>query len=140
MADQEETDIKELAEEIRVLTRAIDGLSPDDREALFKLINTDDIREKTRIQPEAVIAHSYCRLLAEEGGEEYAIFKEIAEQIDRYAISLEGKNWDAAILMERSKSEGASQTVTVGAVPPVEGQNQVEQNQKRSFMDRLKGQ
>jgi hypothetical protein len=131
--------IEEFAEQIRMLMRAIDGLSADDREALFKLINTDDIREKTRIQPEAVIAHTYCRLLAEHGGEEYEIYDDIAEFIDHYCISEEGKNWDAAILMERSKNEGPMQSVTVGTVPNVEGQEQAEQTQKRSFTDRLRG-
>jgi hypothetical protein len=46
LADEEKYDD---LEEIRRLMRAINGLSPDDREALFKLIDTDDIREKTRI-------------------------------------------------------------------------------------------
>jgi hypothetical protein len=73
-------------------------------------------------------------------GEEFDAFRKLIEHVDEYSISEEGKNWDAAILMTRSPSEGASQTVTVGGVPQVEGQEQTEQKQKRSFMDRLRGQ
>ena len=128
-----ETELHALANQIRIVTRALDGLTPEDLQTIFKLINVKDIREKTRIQPEQILAHTYCRLLAKYGGYEYNIFDSLAEELDHYNISSEGKNWDYATLMERAKSESVNpmQTVTVGSIPQIEGLKENREKQEK---------
>jgi hypothetical protein len=132
-----------IADKIRSYVRAMQGLPSEDEATIFKLMNVKDIRERTRIEPQLILLHSYCRLLAKYGGDEYDIFDELANQLDHYNISREGKNWDAAILMTRQQTEPQqpSQVVTVGNVPQIQGMNEAEQQQqKRPFWSRGKKQ
>jgi len=95
--------LSEVAEGLRRLRRGMQGL-PLDEDVFSGLLNVKDIRERTRLNAHEVYAHSYMRMLASFGGEEWSIMGKVADMDDTYLISLEGEQRKEAILMQRAKA------------------------------------
>lgn len=94
----------DLGEGIRALIRGRQGLSIDEP-SFSGLLDIKDIRERTRVNAHEVYAHSYMRLLAQVGGNEWGIMKNVADMEDHYLISLDGEQRKEAILMTKAKTE-----------------------------------
>lgn len=118
---------------IRKIIRAKNGLPVDD-DVFNGLIQVKDIRERTRLQEHDIYGHSFMRLLAEEGGEEWAIMAAMADMEDPYFISLDGEQRKEAILLSRARTGADMQNLninlpntnpnTLGQEPPDQAQAQ----------------
>jgi len=92
---QETTEkFKHWAERIRHLKRASQGL-PLDEDAFSGMIDVKHLEERSRVTVETQYSQSFFRLLGQETGIRF--FIDIADQLDRYSIALDGKQWDAWI-------------------------------------------
>jgi hypothetical protein len=98
----EDRETSELADLIRKLIRASQGLPEEDSD-YSGLINVEDIRERTRLDKTTLISHSAMRLAANtfKGLE---LLKEIAEMEDPYFISEEGLGRIEAIQQQQAKA------------------------------------
>jgi hypothetical protein len=127
MTQQPEEDTKQLyteydlecaereATELYYYVRASQGLMPKE-DQFSGLMNISDVRERTRLKPRHVLIHSYLRLLAEIGGDEFEICKQLADQLDVYHISEGGEQRKEAILLQSRRQE---MTIQPLAVPQV---------------------
>lgn len=113
--------IRAAAEKLRLIARGAQGLSLDD-DSFSGLIHIDDLRERTRINEHELYSHTYMRLLAQLGGDEWSIMKEVADHEDTYLIALQGEQRREAILMNRAKAE-----IMMAGQPMVLPQVQTEQ-------------
>jgi len=111
-------EIKEYAEIIRIVQRAAKGLSPED-DVFQGLINVKDIKERTRLDENALLSHSAMRLAGEQWPE-LKLFQEIAEMEDPYFISLEGEGRKEGILLQQAKT-GADKNNLVLNMPNTNG-------------------
>jgi len=93
-----------LAKKIRRFVRVSQGLSEED-DAFNGLIHIGDVRERTRISLRNIYSHNYMRLLAKEGGDEWEIWKKVADGEDTYYIAEEGEQRKEAILMKQTSSQ-----------------------------------
>lgn len=97
-------DIRQVAEAIRALMRARQGLSIDEP-SFSGLLDIKDIRERTRVNVYEVYGHSYMRLLEDVGGDEWEIMGKVADMEDHYLISKDGEQRREAIMMTKAKTE-----------------------------------
>lgn len=96
--------LRNIAEGLRYVVRGMQGLSLDE-DAFLGLLDVKDIRERTRIDVQNIFSHSYMRLLADYGGDEWEIMKDVAEMEDHYFIAEDGEQRKEAILMTKAKTE-----------------------------------
>jgi len=113
-----EQEIKQLAEVIRIVQRAVKGLSPDD-DVFQGLINVKDIKERTRLDENGLLSHSAMRLAGVQWPE-LDLFREIAEMEDPYFISLDGEGRKEGILLQQAKT-GADKNNLVLNMPNTNG-------------------
>lgn len=95
-------EMRQLAEMIRVITRAMKGLGADD-DVFLGLINAKDIRERTRLDETNVIAHSAMRIAGAKW-KRLEMFGEIADMEDPYFISEDGEGRKEGILLQQAKT------------------------------------
>jgi hypothetical protein len=127
---------------LRHLKRALQGLPKED-DAFSGLIHIQDVRERTRISMEDVYAHSYMRELAKKGGDEWEMWKFIADMEDTYFIAVEGEQRKEAILMKQISSQQPSVSINQPlSLPQVETNRPLgeplEQPKKAHFWSRNK--
>jgi hypothetical protein len=105
--EEKQKKLDSVTELIRKLKRAMQGLSADE-DVFSGLLNVKDIRERTRIDTRNVYRHTYMRMLADNGGEEWTIMKDWAVMEEHLFISENGEERREAILMTRAKVEQTS--------------------------------
>lgn len=132
-------ELKELAEILRLVQRAMKGLASED-DNFFGLIDVKDIRERTRLDETAVLSHSAMRL-AYSMFPEFKLFNDIAEMEDPYYISEDGEGRKEAILQTQAKTKLEGPMVL--NMPNSNGglaQNEQPQQQpkKAGFMDKFR--
>jgi len=96
--------LRNIAEGIRCVVRGMQGL-PIEEDAFSGLLDVKDIRERTRVDIQNIFSHSYMRLLANYGGDEWGIMEDVAEMEDHYFIAEDGEQRKEAILMTKAKTE-----------------------------------
>lgn len=96
-------ELKQLAEILRLVQRAMKGLASED-DNFLGLIDVKDIRERTRLDETALLSHSAMRL-ASEIYPEFKLFNAIAEMEDPYYISEDGEGRKEAILQTQAKAK-----------------------------------
>ena len=106
-AEEKQKKLDTVTELIRKLKRAMQGLSADE-DVFSGLLNVKDIRERTRIDTRNVYRHTYMRMLANNGGEEWKIMEDWAVMEEHLFISENGEERREAILMTRAKVEQTS--------------------------------
>jgi hypothetical protein len=95
-------ELKELADVIRVVQRAVKGMGAE--EDVFQgLINVKDIRERTRLDEAGILSHSAMRIASNEWPE-LSTFLKIAEMEDPYFISEDGEGRKEGILLQQAKT------------------------------------
>lgn len=92
-----------LAEMLRIIQRAMKGLSPEEND-FQGLINVKDIRERTRLENADVLSHSAMRL-AKDIDPLFGFFNKIADMEDPYFISEDGEGRKEAILQAQAKAK-----------------------------------
>jgi len=119
-----------IGEYLKNVFRGHKGLSLDD-DVFSGLLDIKDIRERTRVNDHEVYAHSYMRLVADIGGEEWETMRKVADMEDHYLISLDGQQRQEAILMQRAKAE-----IRLGneplQVPPIEVKKDLKQESNKT--------
>jgi hypothetical protein len=95
-------EIKELAEIIRIVQRAVKGLAADE-DVFLGLINVKDIRERTRLEEAGLLSHSAMRLAGEKWSQ-LDLFTKIADMEDPYYISKDGEGRKEGILLQQAKA------------------------------------
>jgi hypothetical protein len=106
-------DLDEVVEFIRKTKRAMQGLKSE-QDAFDKLLNVEDLRERTRVTRQERKAFTYMELLGDLGGDEWGIMKEAVRYFNVYGIPLDGEQRKEAILMMRAKlGEQQSQNINV---------------------------
>lgn len=132
-------EMKQLAEIIRIIQRAMKGLGVDD-DIFLGLINAKDIRERTRLDETAVLGHSAMRIAAS-GWREFALFEKIADMEDPYYISEDGEGRREGILLRQAQSKLDANLIlnmpnAQGGVAQTE-QPQAQPPQKKGLMQRI---
>lgn len=97
-------EVEEMAEELRLVFRAIKGLGPEEESLFLGLTNVKDIRERSRLDEATLLSHSAMRVAAAKWPE-FEMFLLIAEMEDPYYISLEGEGRKEAILTVQAKTK-----------------------------------
>jgi hypothetical protein len=119
----------EIAEPLKKFIRAVKGQQVEDDKGLIDHL---DVREKTRLTKDRIIAHTFMRGIHNEYGYEYEVFKDIADLEDHYFISLDGEGRKEEILLRQTKIQPNIQAI---ALPSVQTQPQVK---KEHFWSRNK--
>lgn len=133
-------ELKELAEIIRIVQRAVKGLGTDD-DVFAGLINIKDIRERTRLDEAALLSHSAMRVVSEKWPE-LDLFLSIAEMEDPYYISEDGEGRKEGILLQQAKT-GTDRANLVLNMPNTSGgpakdpSNPTQPPKKKSIFDRV---
>lgn len=134
-------ELRELAEIIRIVQRAVKGLDPND-DIFQGLINVKDIRERTRLDETALLSHSAMRT-ASNLWPMLGFFDKIADMEDPYYISLDGEGRKEGILLQQAKT-GTDKANLVLNMPNTQGQPAQDQTQlgtappkKRSIIDKV---
>lgn len=111
-------EIKDLAEIIRIVQRAVKGLGVDD-DIFQGLINIKDIRERTRLDEAGLMSHSAMRTAGDLWPELY-LFKDFADMEDPYFISKDGEGRKEGILLQQAKT-GTDRANLVLNMPNTQG-------------------
>jgi len=133
-------ELKELAEIIRIVQRAVKGLGADE-DVFAGLINIKDIRERTRLDEAALLSHSAMRVVSEKWPE-LDLFLSIAEMEDPYFISEDGEGRKEGILLQQAKT-GTDRANLVLNMPNTAGgpaqdpSNPAPQIKKKSIIDKV---
>lgn len=125
-------ELKQLAEIIRIVQRAVKGLDPN--EDVFQgLIDVKDIRERTRLDEAALLSHSAMKIAAEKWPE-FNLFNSIAEEEDHYFISEDGEGRKEGILLQQAKtrSENSLTLNQVNTKPETETEQNGQPPKKKS--------
>ena len=133
-------EIKDLAEMIRIIQRAVKGLAAED-DVFQGLINVHDIRERTRLDENGLLSHSAMRIVGEQWTQ-LDLFTEIANMEDPYFISEDGEGRKEGILLQQAKT-GTDKANLVLNMPNTQGgpatdpTAQPTQPQKKGFLSRF---
>jgi hypothetical protein len=139
-ANRSDQELKQLAELIRIIQRAVKGLSPDE-DVFLGLINAKDIRERTRLNEAALLSHSAMRA-ASDVWPELSLMREFAEMEDPYYISEDGEGRREGILLQQAKSKLDANLIlnmpnTQGGTAMTE-QPQGQQPKKKGLLNKIK--
>lgn len=119
-------ELLDLAELIRVIQRAMKGLSADD-DVFLGLINPKDIRERTRLEETALLSHSAMRIAADKW-KRLDLFLDIADMEDPYYISEDGEGRKEGILLQQAKTKLDANTNLTLNMPNTHGEETQQQN------------
>lgn len=122
----------EVVELVRKLKRASQGLSLDE-DAFQGLINIKDIRERTRLGERNIYRHSYMRLLAKYGGEEWEIMEAWAIMEEHLFIAQDGEQRREAIQMLARKQEQPNVAISMAQPQPQTIEPKPEEKKKGLF-------
>lgn len=120
------TDFNKVADRVRAIIRAKLGLPPEE-DHFQGLIHTSDDRERTKLNTHNVYRHAYMDLLAKEGGEEWTLMKDWAEEERHLFISEDGQRATDFIgsLVKKKEQEGQVTTVNLTQPQPTAMQQEV---------------
>jgi hypothetical protein len=132
-------EMKQLAEIIRIIQRAVKGLDPDD-DVFLGLIDPKNITERTRLEETALLSHSAMRI-AKKYYPEFYMFGDIADIEDHYYISEDGEGRKEAILTVQAKTKMDGNMIlnmpnTNGGIAETE-QPQATQPKKKNIFQRI---
>jgi hypothetical protein len=132
-------EIKELAEIIRIVQRAVKGLAADE-DVFLGLINVKDIRERTRLEEAGLLSHSAMRLAGEKWSQ-LDLFTKIADMEDPYYISKDGEGRKEGILLQQAKAGNDKANLILNmpntAGGPATDPNAPTQPKKSGFMSKF---
>jgi hypothetical protein len=136
---QSNDEMRQLADIIRIIQRAMKGLDPED-DVFMGLINPKDIRERTRLEETGLLSHSAMRVAASYFPE-FSMFEKIADMEDPYYISQDGEGRKEAILTVQAKTKMDGNMIlnmpnTNGGVAETD-QPQAVQPKKKSFISKV---
>lgn len=132
-------ELRELAEIIRIIQRAVKGMGADD-DVFQGLINIKDIRERTRLDEAGLLSHSAMRVCAAKWPE-LKLFLDIADMEDPYFISENGEGRKEGILLRQAQT-GVDRNNLVLNMPNTQGPiaqdpNNQAQPKKKGIVDRI---
>jgi hypothetical protein len=120
-------EMAKMAEIIRIIQRAMKGLSPDD-DVFQGLINAKDIRERTRLDETALLSHAAMRTAAS-NFPMMEMFGEIADMEDPYYISQDGLGRSEAIVLQQAKTNMPGNMIL--NMPNLQGEVAADQQQQQ---------
>jgi hypothetical protein len=115
---------RHFGEGLRALKRGMQGL-PIDEDAFNGMIDIHRTEERTRVTVEEQYWRTWIRGIGEITKVQFPSW--IVEELDRYGIALEGKQWDAVISMKQ-----ATQQINVApvAIPQARAKGEQESGKK----------
>lgn len=134
-------EMKQLAEIVRIVQRAMKGLGSEENE-FYGLIDVKDIRERTRLDETTLLSHSAMRVAASQWSE-FALMLKLADMEDPYFISQDGEGRREAILQSQAKAKLDGNMIlnmpnTQGGVAQNPEINQAPQK-KQGLFNKIKG-